>query len=234
LRDLKYFFLTNNLRLVEKLFSFEEIKTLLDMCNISESTLYVSYLVNLLSIYTIYCDFWNLSVFWIITRCLVGSQIFFLDKQPETCQKKFQLWGNHNSLTHMQFIRIVNLCRICDGFRAFYDDILCYSEFECFWIITRCLVGSQIFFLDKQSETCQNKFQLWGNHNSLWHIQYPRYQYFGPHIRIFHTIPHDYRGIWIWEFLDNHQAPCEISDIFPSTNHLRLVKKISTFKKSKL
>jgi len=86
----------------------------------------------------IYCQFtwfivlFGIWIFWIITRCLVGSQIFFLDKQSETCQNKFQLWGNQNSIGHMQLIIIATLCLLYGHLSSIWDYILCFLDFECF------------------------------------------------------------------------------------------------------
>jgi len=108
----------------------------------------------------------------ICTICRVILNLGVLDNHEVLCEisdifpwqeigdssKKFQLWRNENSLWHKQFLRIAPLRHICDIFRAISYDILCDLEFGSFWIITRCLARSQIFFLDKQSETCQKKF----------------------------------------------------------------------------
>ena len=113
----------------------------------------------LLTFYESFCVILGFTCFWIDTRPLARSLICFLVKQSETCQQKILL-ENQNCLRHMQHLRIAALYLTSDQFIAISDDILCYLEFSGFGIITRCLVGSQIFFLDKQSETCRKKFQL--------------------------------------------------------------------------
>jgi len=177
-----------------------------------------------------------LSVFWIITRCLAGSQIFFLDKQSETCQNKFQLWGNQNSIGHMQLIIIATLCLLYGNLSSIWDYILYFLDFECFfWIITRCLAGSEIFFLDKQSETYRKNFQLWGNQSSIWHMQ----------LIIIATSCLLYCHLssildyilWFLDFecfLDHHEVHCGIWDIFSWQIIWDLSKKISALRKSKL
>jgi len=162
--------------------------------------------------------------FWIITRCLAGSEIFFLDKQSETCPKnsapkksflsfKYKISHNHHCMPH--FARLI----------AILYDILCYLEFESFRIITRCLARSEIFFLDKQSETCQKKFcpqeiitfvKIYNiSELLLYAIYIEDLVHFTWYIMLF--------GIWV--FLDNHKVPCEIWNIFPWQTIWYLSKK---------
>jgi len=135
----------------------------------------------------------------------------------------------------MQHLRIAALYLTSGQFIAISDDILCCLEFLGFGIITRCLAGSQIFFLDKQSETCRKKFQLWGNHNSLWHLQYLRINT----LCLLYGHLSSILGLYIvffriWVFLNSHEVPCGISDIFSWQTIWDLSKKISALGKSQL
>jgi len=87
-----------------------------------------------------FCDFQ-----WIGTseRCLAESQIFFLDKQSETCQNnlgllKFCMCCKKSKLLHNHAFR-VKIPRIC----VIYRDYLNISQFQCFRNLT--FWKSQIF-----------------------------------------------------------------------------------------
>jgi len=80
--DFRYFFSTNNLRLVKKISrrNYRQTQTL---------SHFTRTLVLFCLLYLSIVHFHKLWFICLCTRCSVGFQIFFLDKQSETCQKKF-------------------------------------------------------------------------------------------------------------------------------------------------
>ena len=170
MRDLRYFSLTNNQRLVKINFSSEEIKTLLDICNLSQLPLYVCYMV-------IYCQFGTIYCVFLYFECLLDNHevpcgisdifpwqtIWDLSKiifSSEEIKNLLDICNWSESSTHTMYVTIY----------GHFMVIYYVTQIWVFWTNTRSLVGSQIFFLDKKSETCQNKFQLWGNQNSIGHM----------------------------------------------------------------
>jgi len=105
----------------------------------------------------------------------------------------------------------------------------------CFWIITRCLARSQIFFLEKKSETCQENFSALRKSKLSLTCAISQNCRFIPHIW-----PIYYNFIWyillfgIWGFWDNHEVPCGIWDIFSWQTIWDLSKIFSALRKSKL
>ena len=87
----------------------------------------------------------------------MGSQIFFLDKKSETCQKNFSS-GEITTLSDIYNIPEINTSgRIFIHYTHFHM-IIAVFEFESFWIIIWRFARCEIFFLDKRSEACQKNF----------------------------------------------------------------------------
>jgi len=103
----------------------------------------------------------NIVYFWLFifrcsTRYSAVSQIIFLDKQSETCPKKFLLCKIfaliiRPYITNMSF-NTLHSCILCH-----LRPSIVYFRLFIFRCSTRCSAGSQIIFLDKQSETCAKK-----------------------------------------------------------------------------
>ena len=88
------------------------------------------------------------------TGCSAGSQIFFLDKQSETCWKLSADENRSCPSQNIQNRKSSNLCYIFDVYGRFYLKYCQLLGFTYYGTSTRCSAGSHIFFLDKQSETC--------------------------------------------------------------------------------
>jgi len=89
--------------------------------------------------------------------CLAESQIFFLDKQSETCQNNLGLLEDHLwyeasfifEKSHISYKMSII------GTVVVYFQL--FSTCSIFGSGKKYSAGLQIFFLDKQSETCQKQ-----------------------------------------------------------------------------
>ena len=86
LRDRRYFFLTNNLRFVKTFLQMRIEAVLLKICKIRNHQNYAIYYLICINLYRI-LQFFVFMCYSTSTRSSAGSQIFFLDKQFEICQK---------------------------------------------------------------------------------------------------------------------------------------------------
>jgi len=84
LRDLRYFSSTNNPRLVENFLQMRIEAILLKIYKIKNHPICVTLSTFMVDLYQI-LSFSGFTCYCANTRCSAGSQIFFLDKQSETC-----------------------------------------------------------------------------------------------------------------------------------------------------
>ena len=108
-----------------------------------------------MSIYIEYLPFSGFTCYSTSTRSSAGSQIFFLDKQFEICQN---FSADENRSCPSQNIQNQKSSKFMLYFTSFVSIYMeyCHFVFTCYSTSTRSSAGSQIFFLDKQFEICQN------------------------------------------------------------------------------
>ena len=164
----------------------------------------------------------------------MGSQIFFLDKKSGTSQKKSQLFQNLSS--HKK----INKSRKMSKYTLYYIvscnfecniTLFCVLSFCIFW---RCSAGSEIFFLDKKSETSQKNC-------SSPKISAPTRKSINlENVKICTTFTIScnfwirYHVILCFDFWFLLKVLCGISDIFPWQIIWDLSKKIAALPKSQL
>jgi len=163
----KMFFFDKQSETCQKNFHLRQTQSSREKTWKSENLTILCISLTLCLILVIYCMILEYLFFGPSRRCSAGSKIFFCDKQSEICQKKFSapansqlLWKTHKSENLMLlyiFLRYVSYYWYFTGFPV-----------SVFITHTRCSAGSQILFLDKQSEICQRKFSAPANSQLLW------------------------------------------------------------------
>ena len=73
-----------------------------------------------------YCRFLKFSCYGTSIRCSAGSQIFFLDKQSETCWKLSADENRSYPSQNIQNQKSSNLCRIIDVYGRFISNIVIF------------------------------------------------------------------------------------------------------------
>ena len=119
-----------------------------------------SYIYHFIRSTATFSCFYGYQCFGSSRRCSAGSKKIFLDKQSETCQKKFHLRQTHSS--YKETWKSKNLTFYCISpilwyLMIFSDDFMGIGVLDS---SRRCSAGSKKIFLDKQSETCQKSFEL--------------------------------------------------------------------------
>jgi len=172
LRGLRYFSLTNNLRFVKNISAPQ--KYLLPQENRKIYKVDTEHAF----IHGFVCFIQNIRLFWVLRfcvwwRCSVGSQIFFLDKQSETCQKNFS--SAEISAPTRKSEKSTKVTEICfyPRFYVIYTqynvilsfEILCLMKVLCgvsdifpwqtIWDLSKIFSSAEIFALTKKSDNPQ-------------------------------------------------------------------------------
>jgi len=189
----------------------------------------------------IYCRFlWDsgqdIRLFWVLSfgvgwRCSAGSQIFFLDKESETGQKKLLLRRNIFSHKKIEkFTKATKSMPFIHDFVWFGTQYHVILSFE-FWGRMKVLCGVPDIFPWQNIWDLSRTFQL--SRNICSHNEIGKYTKVTRSVELFTilvilcTIP---RYSEFWDFVSDEGALRGLR-YFSLTNNLRLVKKNSALQK---
>jgi len=189
----------------------------------------------------IYCRFlWDsgqdITLLWVLSfgvgwRCSAGSQIFFLDKTSETCQKKLLLRRNIFSHNKIEKFTKATKTWIYSRFYVIWYTISRYSEFWVLGSDEGALRGPRYFSLTKHlrlvkknccsAEISSLTIKSKNSQKPLKHAFISRFYV------IWYTISR-YSEFWV---LGSDEGALRGPRYFSLTKHLRLVKNISAQQK---
>ena len=231
LRELRYFSWTNNLRLVKKVWSPSKLRAL-EKKHENKKVIIMSKFLSLLPTSVVLCTFFENQCFWPSRRCSARSKIFFLDKQSETCQKKFHLRQTHSSWEETW--KSENLTFLCISLAlCLVLVVFCMIlEYLCFWYSRRCSARSKIFFCDKQQRFVKKNFTSGKLRALEKKHENPKISQFCVYLS--HYVLYWWYFAWFWSICVFDPAEGALRDprYFSVTNNLRFVKK--NFGSSKL
>jgi len=129
--------------------------------------------------------FYRFSLYVFIThrRCSAGSQILFLDKQSETCQKNFHLRQTHSSCEKRENLKSQNLFIYLSSVSHF-GDIFRRFRVSVFLTQQKVLCGIQDIFLWQTIWDLSRIFQLQqtlSSYEEIWKLKKHKFDSYTSH-----------------------------------------------------
>jgi len=126
-QNLKYFFSTNNLRLVKTISGSSRIICGMKHLSFSKNRIFHTKWGIIGTVVVYFQLFSTCSIFGSGKKYSAGSQIFFLDKQSETCQKQPGTFATSFSVIHIHFMPNVEYF---DSFVTYMRSSNCHEKFQ--------------------------------------------------------------------------------------------------------